>query len=285
MRALFFALLFANLAYLAWAGWVDVPQPVPTNEIYARLPRLKLVGEQAAPTPPAPAPPAPKTSSSAPSDLAKKTALAEPQSQVSRCASIGPFASESEASEAAAKLRDKGLSPRQRSEAGEVAKGFWVYIGGLKSDREVAQVLRVLEQSHVDDAHAMPPGSSEDRRVSVGLFSERERADRRAQSLRKLDLQPEVAPRTVPGTVYWVDVDAPPGAVASALGALVPAGTGAAGAAGPAVGPAAMPAIGSASIQAVSCPGSTQPAAAPLGPAPASTSFRTKVATGTPKMP
>lgn len=259
MRVLFFALLFANLAYLAWSGWVDVPQPPPANEAYAKLPRLKLVSEKAVPTQPAPAPGS--------SDSARKTSVVEPSSQAARCLSIGPFANESEAATSAAKLRDKGLSPRQRSADGEVPKGFWVYIGGLKGDREVTQVLRTLEQSHVDDAHAMPPGASEDRRVSVGLFSERERAEKRAQSLKKLNLYPEVAPRTVPGTVYWMDIALPAGAAAPTdLIPAVAAGT-------------------SSSVQAVSCPGSTQPAVAPLGPARDSPTFRTKVATGTPKMP
>jgi SPOR domain len=270
VRILFFVLLFANLAYLAWAGWVDVPQPAPVNEAYTKLPRLKLVGETASPVQPAPGQSAPSPAAPNASDSARKTSLVDP-ARAARCLSIGPFANESDATASAAKLRERGLRPRQRSAGGELTKGFWVYIGGLKSDREVAQVLRVLEQSHVDDAHAMPPESSDDRRVSVGLFSERDRADKRAQSLRKLNLQPEVAARTVPGTVFWMDVDLPPGAAAPSVGDF-------------AAGQASGSGSGS-SIQAVSCPGSTMPAATPLAPAHDSATFRTKVATGTPKMP
>ena len=41
----FFALVFLNLAYLAWAYWVTPPPTVPVNEALERLPRLKLVEE------------------------------------------------------------------------------------------------------------------------------------------------------------------------------------------------------------------------------------------------
>ena len=113
----------------------------------------------------------------------------------------------------ASKLREKGLTPRQRVEKGEISKGFWVYIGGLKTDDDVAKVLRTLEQSHVEDAHVMPD-AGDAHQVSVGLFSERDRADRRAESVQKLGLQPQVAERKLPGTVYWMDVDFPSGTTA-----------------------------------------------------------------------
>jgi hypothetical protein len=43
--------LLANLAYFAWAHWVDKPPPPPVNESIARLPRLKLANERPAPRP------------------------------------------------------------------------------------------------------------------------------------------------------------------------------------------------------------------------------------------
>jgi len=48
--------------------------------------------------------------------------------------------------------------------------------------------------------------SPEGRRVSVGLFSKRERAERRAVAVKRMGLEPEIAERKFPGTVYWVDV-------------------------------------------------------------------------------
>jgi hypothetical protein len=168
-------------------------------------------------------------------------------------------------------LHDKGLSPRQRSEQGEILKGYWVYIGDLKTDQDVADVLRTLEQSHVDDAHLMPEAGNA-HRVSVGLFSDHDRADRRAQSLQKLGLQPEVAERKVPGTLFWVDVDLSPDTPPPPAADVAATGPKAAGPSSP--------------LTVVPCPSSdTPPSASPLPTAPAEPPFRTKVATGAPKVP
>lgn len=252
MRAVFFLLLFANLAFLAWAEWIDAPQPAPTNEAYAKLPRLKLVNEL----------PAAETRPS--SGSGRKTAL-QIAPVAARCLSIGPFDDQDGATRGATHLREKGLTPRQRVAKGEISKGFWVYIGGLKTDADVAKVLLTLEQSHVEDAHVMPD-SGDAHRVSVGLFSDRDRADRRAESVQKLGLQPEVAERKLPGTLFWMDVDLPPGAVAPASQDLVAGGDG-------------------SHIEVTPCPGGAAPQAAPVPPAPDTTiPFRTKVA-GASKVP
>jgi SPOR domain len=254
VRAVFFLLLFANLAFLAWAEWIDVPRPAPASDVYAKLPRLKLVGE------------VPGKESRPSSSSGRKTAL-QPAAQTSRCLSIGPFEDEPSVTLGASLLHGKGLTPRQRTEQGEVSKGFWVYIGNLKSDREVAQVLHTLEQGHVQDAQVMPD-TGDARRVSLGLFSDRDHADRRAQSLRKLGLEPQVAERKLPGTVFWMDVDVPPGGTEPTPESF--ASTGA-----------------SAHLQTTPCPaGRPQPQdAAPLPTPGTTTTFRTKVATGDGKVP
>ena len=257
MRAVFFLLLFANLAFLAWAEWIDVPQPATSNDVYAKLPRLKLVGET------------PGEAKQPPSGKARKTAL-QRTPQPPQCLSFGPFYDEAGAARGTSLLHDKGMTPRQRSEQGEIPKGFWVYIGGLKTDRDVSQVLRVLEQSHVDDAHLMPDtGTDDTHRVSVGLFTDRDRADRRAQSLQKLGLQPEVAERKVPGKVFYLDADIPPGT--SAPGAQDFAGT-------PDTGATVTPCPGAGAGTGASQPASSPPAATPLPPAPGSPTPRTKIA-------
>ena len=256
MRAAFFLLLFANLAFLAWAEWIDAPQPAPTNEAYAKLPRLKLINE----LPPEEGRPS--------SSNARKTALElPPPPPAASCISVGPFDDEATATRSATQLRDKGFTPRQRAEQGEVSKGFWVFIGGLKTDRDVSQVLRTLEQSHIDDAHVMPD-TGDVHQVSVGLFSDRDRADHRAQSVQKLGLQPEVAERKLPATVFWMDVDVPAGSASPTARDLTAADS------------------GDSRVSVVSCPGSaTPPVREPDPSAPdGTTPFRTKVA-GASKVP
>jgi hypothetical protein len=262
VRIAFFLLLLVNLVFLAWAQWIDVPQPAPSNDLYAKLPRLKLVGEE------------PSHNNRPPSGggaRARKTVLEPPAATASaRCVSIGPFQAESAATDEATLLRQKGLTPRQRSQAGEVSKGFWVYIGGLGSEQDVAQAMRTLQQSHVDDAKVVEGGGNDGQRISVGFFSDRERADRRAASLKKLGLEPVVGERKVPGTVFWMDIDVPAGTAGPTAQEL----GGAAGAAG------RVP------LKVAPCPQSpSEEGVAPLPAAPVGPSFRTKVATGSSKVP
>ncbi len=267
MRSVVLLWVIANLAFLAWAVWIDAPQPAPTNEAFAKLPRLKLVNE----LPAGDARPASSggTTRKTGLDFTPQPALAPAPAPApaliatARCLSVGPFDDQPSATRGASQLREKGLAPRQRLEKGEISKGFWVYIGGLKTDGDVADVLRTLEQSHVEDAHLMSD-AGDSHQVSVGLFSERERADKRAGSVEKLGLHPVVAERKLAATVFWMDVDVPPGGAE-----LTAQDVGLQGAQG----------LGS-HVQVAPCPVGSSPETTPT-PAP-TTPFRTKVAGAAP---
>jgi hypothetical protein len=194
VRIAFFALLFANLVYFAWAQWIDAPRPPPTNEAIAHLPQLKLVDELPASKQPQP-------------NTARKTALTQPTA----CLSVGPFGDIGNSAQAAALLRAKGFDPKQRAEAAPTTVGYWVYVSGLKTQADADKALATLEKSGIKDARVMPETPDAGRRLSLGLYSERGRADRRAKAVRQAGLDAEVAERKLPGTVYWVDLEPPAG--------------------------------------------------------------------------
>lgn len=194
MRIAFLALLFLNLVYFAWAHWIDAPRPAPPNEAIARLPQLKLADE----LPP---------SQRAQPDTAQKMALSQP----TVCLSVGPFGDIANSAQAAALLRAKGFDPKQRAEAAQTSSGYWVYVNGLKTQAEADKALATLEKSGIKDALVMPQTADAGRRLSLGLYSDRGRADRRAQTVRAAGLEAEVAERKLPGTVYWVDLVPPAG--------------------------------------------------------------------------
>jgi hypothetical protein len=194
VRNVFFALLVANVVYFAWAHWIDTPRPAPVNEAIAHLPQLKLVDEQ-------------PTDQKAPSGKAQKTALSQP----TVCMSVGPFSDLANSAQAAALLRGKGFDTKQRAEAAQTSEGYWVYVGDLKGQAEADKALVTLEHNGIKDALVMPESSDGSRRLSLGLYSERTRAERRAQAVRQVGLKAEVAERKLPGTVYWVDLVPPEG--------------------------------------------------------------------------
>ena len=196
VRHVLVGLLSVNLVYFVWAHWVDAPRPVVPNAALAKLPTLKMVNEVVQP--------AAVTTPGA----AKKMVL-NASAGPGSCMSIGPFADIGSSARAAAVLKDKGFDPRQRAVAGETSDGFWVYVGGLTSDAQVETVRKDLVFHGITDAHAMADAGAADRRVSVGLFSERAGADKRAKLVQKLGLKAEVAERKLQSSVYWVDVTPP----------------------------------------------------------------------------
>ncbi len=198
MRTAFLVLLSANLLFLAWAQWIDGPRDEAAQDSLAKLPRLQLVEE---------APPALKPTS----ELAQKMSYHPFSNPDAVCTSIGPFNEIKSAARAAGRLRELGYRPQQRAEPGETLQGFWVFIAGLRSDDDMARIMDKLEKNGFTDAHVMKP-SADGRRVSVGLFSARERAERRAKAMALMGLDPQISERDFPGTLYWVDVSAQPDA-------------------------------------------------------------------------
>jgi hypothetical protein len=118
---------------------------------------------------------------------------------------VGPFNDIARAARAAGLLTQRGFHLQQRAEEGETIEGYWVFVGDLPSDDEVNKVVDRLEKSGFTEAHVMKNYST-NRRISVGMFSTRERAEKRAAAVKAMGLEPEVGERKFPGTVYWVDV-------------------------------------------------------------------------------
>jgi len=203
VRIIVYVLVTLNVVYLAWAGWVDVPpQQAAAGKTGSSLPELVLVTEGVTRT--SPARTAEPIGVQPIADLTQP-ALSRPEAR-GRCVSVGPFNDLAHAARGAALLRERGFDPRQRAEEGEMWDGFWVYIGGLESREDEVKVLKALERAGINDARVMPE-TGDRRRVSIGLFSERDRAEKRAQAVQRLGLSPQIIERRQPGTVYWVDLD------------------------------------------------------------------------------
>ena len=188
MRTLFFALLAANLGLFAWAMIAPVAPPM-ANSPRPDVPRLRLASEATA-------------AGTAASPKSAATGAA-PAAQAA-CRSIGTFASEAESARAAAAFGDSGYDARPRTEESRQTEGYWV---SLPAQRDVAAETRMLARlarAGITDASVM--ADTDARRISVGLFSERERADRRAGELRRLGYVPDVTERLHIGTSWWVDL-------------------------------------------------------------------------------
>jgi len=204
VRFVVYVLLAVNLVYLAWAGWVRSPEPVVPVKQEGSLPQLALATE-GIPRTDKPVTVANASGAAALPVGARAAETVSTSSQANRCVSVGPFADLAQAARGAALLRDRGFQPQQRAEQGDLWDGYWVSIAPDAPGGE-AKVMKALENAGIKDARVMP-GAGDGRRVSVGLFSERDRAEKRAQAVKKLGYTAEITERRQPGTVYWVDLD------------------------------------------------------------------------------
>jgi hypothetical protein len=189
VRVAFYALVLVNLLYLGWSEWIDVP-PAPAPSSIAKLPTLTLVREL---------PPDKRAA------LASKTLLVTAPVQ---CVSIGPFNDPAVAGKAATVLLAKGFTPQQRVAESPAIRRFWVYLDQFRSDATETRVLHRLERAGIDDAEAMPVDAG-GRRVSLGLYTDQGKAERRAKAVRAMGFKPVTTQRMLPGTVYWLDLTLP----------------------------------------------------------------------------
>lgn len=226
MKALGLALLLANLLFLVWSQWLGSNEPqatAPPPQPGAR--KLVLASEASAVESGAPQVPAPAENEEPygplevgpnVNDRPRRTPAASEPAQTTeliagmkRCLSIGPFRDLAEATQGSTALRSAGHDPRTRVAEGEVWAGLWVYLGDLPSREEAQRAVTLLKQRGIRDAYIMPAADST-ADISLGIFSEPARAQRRAEEVRALGFTPTVADRTRTGTVYWVDVDLEP---------------------------------------------------------------------------
>lgn len=200
MRTLSLLLILCNALFLVWSQLIDVHVNPLDRAPAARAnppPRIVLAREvrkeadQQAPeaTPPPPAQVAASTEGSA-----------------FGCTSVGPFANLSEASQAQAALQAAGFSPRQRLEQGELWVGYWVSVQNFANRDAAEEALQRLADAGITDVYLMP-GTDPANVLSLGVFSDFQRAQRRLQEAQALGLQPQIDDRKRAGSVYWIDAD------------------------------------------------------------------------------
>ncbi len=186
MRLAFALLLFVNIAWYGWTHWVATPAAPTAPAATAEGRGLQLARE------------------ASPSGAPVRAAQGP-----NHCLSLGPFTDLTEAARASTLLRESELEPRQRAGEGVVWKGFWVTLEGVPDRAAASAIIERLRRAGVADAYAMP-ADGRDVTISLGLFSERQRALRRLDDAKAAGLSPRIVDRERTGTVYWIDVNVVP---------------------------------------------------------------------------
>jgi hypothetical protein len=242
MKRLLIALVLLNVVLFGYARLVGEPGPALPAAEPPPIARLALLSELKAPPGPS-------------------------------CLSLGPFAEHGLATQAGSWLRGTHHVSRERSAEADGSPTYWVALT-TSTLQQAARIAMRLKAANVSDVEVTPPGANQtDATVSFGIFSERDRAERRLTELRKLGVNAAIREQQHKVTQWWLDVPQRAGDPPLDVGALhkaVPGATAAALGPCPATAtPAAPPAASPPAPPAAADPSSPGPAPAKLPGAPA----------------
>jgi hypothetical protein len=221
MRAFCLLLVLVNALYFIWSQVIDV-QVSSLDRVPVRMaappPRIVLAKEaQSAPAEQPPEEqddePVADVRDIVPPQVAPletpDTAPEQPKAareDAMVCSSVGPFADLGQASQAQATLRSMGFQPRQRVEQGELWAGYWVSVRDLVTREAAEDALKTLNANGITDVYLMP-GSEPPNVLSLGVFSDYQRAQRRSEEVKAIGLNAQISDRKRAGSVFWIDVD------------------------------------------------------------------------------
>lgn len=207
MRNLLMLLVLANVLYYLWGRFVDEPEEtgvvvVNESELGPSLTLSQPTVAEAATSVGA------VLGSGKPSDLAAVVGRS--------CVSVGPFKSSTDATEAASRFEGQGMRASVRATQGQIFVGHWVQIRDVPDRATGNQMLEKLHGGGLGESYLV---STEDEglKISLGLFGEREGAERVELQAKSLDLPADISPRMSDSMVYFVDVGLPPGKGAGAM--------------------------------------------------------------------
>ena len=174
LKGIVVCLALANAAYFLWAHGIAASKEAPAA-VAPPTNTLQLVGE----APAGPHGTVPDGSGAPGVTGTANDANSGLLTNVKRCITVGPFRDVAEAAHAESLLRGGGYDPRQRVVDGDVWAGVWVYLPIPTGPAAGDKLLAKLKAAGFDDALEMP-GPADASVISLGLFGEQKRADRKS---------------------------------------------------------------------------------------------------------
>ncbi|MEJ2602158.1 MAG: hypothetical protein P8172_02495 [Gammaproteobacteria bacterium] len=220
MRNLVLLLLLANAIFFAWNRWVAQPPAdgavhFPPGETGSGLELADPVaedtvtdaGREGLASPATSGPESLRSEMTAEGGRAAVDTATE-AAPPTRCASIGPYEERTAAEAARRRVEDLGYAAALRRGVGELFLGHWVQIRDISSREESRRLLGILQANGVEEAYLVPEDDG-DWTISLGLFSNLDRARRLERRGDALGLDVEIVRHTREATLHWVDVTVP----------------------------------------------------------------------------
>lgn len=132
------------------------------------------------------------------------------------CVTLGPFRTSDLADDAQSEYSSRGMQTDQRMEQGQIFVGHWVQIRGLPDRDAGNEAVAALRDGGIPEAYLVTT-DDEGLKISLGVFGNRDGAERVQELARSLGYAAEITARTAEGMYYFVDVALPPGQGAGAM--------------------------------------------------------------------
>ncbi|HET7370616.1 MAG TPA: hypothetical protein VFK45_07235 [Gammaproteobacteria bacterium] len=193
MKIVFLALLLLNLGFLAWNVWIaPAPRPAVSAALEADPSRSAL---------PEPQPVAHQVVTAAGTGVEQPgVSAAEP----AVCAAFGPFADRPAATAVAIAFRQPAAALDIASRATSVIDSYRVFFPPYPTAAAAQDMGARLRRAGVKDIYIIPGGEQRNA-VSVGVFKDRDGAERRRRHLSDLGFTPAVeALERHDETRYWI---------------------------------------------------------------------------------
>ncbi|MEJ2346448.1 MAG: SPOR domain-containing protein [Gammaproteobacteria bacterium] len=167
------------------------PAPPPAQVADASPPKPAPPAQMADASPPKPAPPAQVAEAPPP----------KPKPPAPACDWLGPYTARDAAEAAARRLANTRPGSRVQ-ESNHTQDRYWVLLPPLPTYDAAAKVIADLKARGIKDIQLLG-GDSRDNGISLGVFTQRDTAERRLKQISALGYTPEM--QTLPKTVrrYW----------------------------------------------------------------------------------
>lgn len=121
-----------------------------------------------------------------------------------RCISIGPFPTQSDMRRALNALTPSVKRIQFREARTQQSRGWSVFLPAPATREEALNVARQLNARGVRDFYVVTAGAQQNT-ISLGLFKDRNNAERRRGEISALGFAPAITERTEDLPVYWLD--------------------------------------------------------------------------------
>jgi hypothetical protein len=224
MRNLLLALILANVLYFLWGTFQsdkDLPPGVARLQQTDLGPPLEVPeAEEAVTEHDGPDPVFGETVETVGSaEIEPAGQGAEKQLNVAlgrSCVTLGPFRQGNLADDAQSEMAAQGMRAELRMERGEIFVGHWVQIRNIPDRAEGDAAVKVLQEGGIPEAYLVTTDDS-GLKISLGVFGNRDGAERVHALAQSLGFASEITPRTADGLYHFVDVALPPGQGAGAI--------------------------------------------------------------------